>query len=50
MEALKWLRLSAAQGYRGAESACEFVTLAMTRDQVSEGGRRATAFVAVKGL
>ena len=45
IEALKWVRLSATQGYRGAESACEFVALAMTREEVAEGGRRAAAFV-----
>ena len=45
IEALKWVRLSAAQGYRGAENACEFVALGMTRDEVAEGGRRAAAFV-----
>ena len=44
IEALKWVRLSATQGYRGAENACEFVALAMTREQVAEGGRRAAAF------
>jgi hypothetical protein len=45
IEAFKWVRLSAAQGYRGAESACEFVALGMTREEVAEGGRRATAFL-----
>jgi len=45
IEALKWVRLSAAQGYHGAGNACEFVALAMTREQVAEGGRRAVAFV-----
>ncbi len=45
VEALKWVQLSAAQGCRGAESACEFVSLAMTREEVVEGGRRATAFI-----
>jgi len=44
IEALKWVRLSAAQGYRGAENACEFVALGMTREEVAEGGRRAAAF------
>jgi uncharacterized protein len=44
IEALKWVRLSAAQGYRGAEGACEFVALGMTREEVAEGGRRAAAF------
>jgi TPR repeat protein len=46
IEALKWVRLSAAQGYRGAASACEFVALPMTREEVAEGGRRVAAFVA----
>ena len=45
IEALKWIRLSAAQGYRGAEGACEFVALRMTREEVAEGGRRASAFL-----
>jgi TPR repeat protein len=48
IEALKWVRLSAAQGYRGAESACEFVALGMTREEVAEGGRRVAVFVADK--
>jgi hypothetical protein len=46
IEALKWVRLSAAQGYRGAEGACEFVALGMTREEVVEGQRRVDAFVA----
>ena len=45
IEALKWVRLSANQGYRGAESACEFVALSMTREEVAESGRRVAAFV-----
>jgi TPR repeat protein len=45
VEALKWVRLSAAQGYRAAETACEFVALGMTREEVAESGRRAAAFV-----
>ena len=45
IEALKWVRLSAGQSFRGAESACEFVALGMTRDEVAEAVRRATAFV-----
>jgi TPR repeat protein len=45
IEALKWVRLSAAQSYRGAASACEFVALSMTREEVAESARRATAFV-----
>jgi TPR repeat protein len=46
IEALKWVRLSAAQGYRQAEQACEFVTFEMTREEVAEGARRVSAFVA----
>ncbi len=45
IEALKWVRLSAAQGYHGAQNAFEFVALGMTREEVAEGGRRAAAFV-----
>jgi TPR repeat protein len=45
IEALKWVRLSAAQGNRGAERAGEFVALGMTRDEVAEGGSRAAAFM-----
>jgi TPR repeat protein len=46
VEALKWVRLSAAQGYPAAQGACEFVALGMTWEEVAEGGRRAAAFVA----
>lgn len=49
IEALKWVRLSAVQGYRGAEGACEFLALGMTLAEVAEGERRAVAFVAGKG-
>jgi TPR repeat protein len=44
IEALKWVRLAAAQGYRGAEGACEYMALGMTREEVAEGGRRVQAF------
>jgi len=44
IEALKWVRLAAAQGYRGAEGACEYMALGMTREEVAEGGRRVDAF------
>jgi TPR repeat protein len=46
IEAFKWLRLAVVTGYRGAESALEFVALGMTRNEVDEGGRRAVAFLA----
>ncbi len=49
IEALKWAQLSAAQGYRGAQSGCEFMTMEMTQEEVNEAGRRAAAFVAGKG-
>ncbi len=50
IEALKWVRLSAGQGCPGAEGACEFVALGMTRQEVAEGARRAAAFVAGPGV
>jgi TPR repeat protein len=46
IEALKWVRLSAAQGCRGALGACEFVALGMTREEVAESAVRVGAFVA----
>lgn len=46
IEAFKWVRLAAAQGYRGAQTACEFVALGMTHEEVAEGERRAADFVA----
>jgi TPR repeat protein len=46
IEALKWVRLSAAQGYRPAEGACEFVALSMTREEVAQTAVRVGAFVA----
>jgi TPR repeat protein len=44
IEGLKWVRLAAAQGYRGAEAACEFMALKMTWEEVAEGARRVQAF------
>lgn len=44
IDALKWLQLSVSQGYRGAESAREFVALNMSREEVDESVRRALAF------
>jgi TPR repeat protein len=44
IEALKWVLLSAAQKHHGAESACEFVALGMTREEVAESGRRVATF------
>jgi TPR repeat protein len=45
IEALKWVRLSAAQACRGAEGACQFVALGMTHEEVAESDRRAATFV-----
>ena len=45
IEALMWVRLAAKQGYHGAEAACEFVALGMTREEVAESDRRTAAFV-----
>ncbi len=43
--AYKWLRLSAAQGYRSSEAAWAFVSLRMTREDVADALRRIAAFV-----
>jgi hypothetical protein len=45
IEAYKWLHLAAAQGYHGSASACERVTLGMTREDVTDGNRRVAAYV-----
>jgi len=45
IEAYKWLRLAAAQGYAASEASCEFVALGMTREGVADAGRRVAAFV-----
>ncbi len=44
LEAYKWFRLASAQGYRGADAACEGIALGFTREQVAEGDHRAAAF------
>jgi hypothetical protein len=46
IEAFKWFHLSAVQGYKGSEAACERVTLGMTSEEVAEGNQRAATFVA----
>jgi len=48
VEARKWLQLAAEQGYKGSAEACERLTLGMNREEVAEGNRRATTFVAGK--
>jgi TPR repeat protein len=50
IQAYKWLRLSAAQGYRGSDAASAFVALSMTREDVTEGVRRVAAFVPTQVL
>jgi uncharacterized protein len=48
IQAYKWLRLAAAQGYRGSAAAWAFVALNMTREDVADGGRRVAAFVPLR--
>lgn len=45
IEAYKWYRLAAAQGYKGSEMACEVVSLGMSREDLDEGARRMSAFI-----
>jgi len=44
IEAYKWYRLAAAQGYQGSEMAHATLTLNMTRADVAAGNRRVDAF------
>ena len=44
IEAYKWYRLAAAQGYHGSEMAYATLTLNMTRADVAAGNQRAAAF------
>lgn len=44
IEAYKWYRLAAAQGYRGSDAATTALILSMTHDDVAAGDRRAAAF------
>ncbi len=46
IEAYKWFRVSADQGYKGSDAARERVALGMTREEVAEGNDRAAAFAA----
>lgn len=50
LNACKWFRLAADQGYRGAETACELVNLNLSREDVLEAGRRVAAFNAAQLL
>lgn len=44
IEAYKWYRLAAAQGYLDSETAYNTLTLSMTREDVADGNRRAAEF------
>jgi len=46
IEAYKWYRLAAAQGYKGSEMAHVTLTINMTRADVAAGNQRVDAFVA----
>ena len=46
LEAYKWLRLAAAQGYRDSDTESNSIALDMTHEQVAEGDHRAAAFIA----
>jgi TPR repeat protein len=48
VEAYKWFRLAADQGYKGSAAACERVTLSMSSEEVKDGNARVAAFVARK--
>ncbi len=41
IEAYKWFTLASAQGYKNSEMHCEQIGLAMTREERTEGQRRA---------
>ena len=45
IEAYKWYRLAAAQGYQGSETAYATLTLNMTRAEVADGNQRIAAFL-----
>jgi len=46
IEAYKWYRLAAAQGYGTSQNSSDVVTMSMSREEVTQGNQRATAFVA----
>ena len=46
IEAYKWYRLAAAQGYQGSAAASTALIFSMTREDVAIGDRRAAAFTA----
>jgi len=48
IEAYKWYRLAAAQGYEDSETAYHTLTVNMTREDVADGNRRVAEFKAGK--
>ena len=44
IEAYKWYRLAAAQGYKDSAKAWSYLTLNMTREDVAKGNQRVAAF------
>jgi|SRR6185437_4225717 len=48
IEAYKWLQLAARQGCRNSDTAASALTFRMTNEDVAEGNRRVTAFVAAQ--
>jgi TPR repeat protein len=45
IEAYKWYRLAAAQGYKDSEMACSILTINMSRTDVAAGNLRVAAFL-----
>lgn len=50
IEAYKWLRLAAAQGFPNSEPARDGLNLAMTRDEVVDGNQRCAMFLAAQAV
>lgn len=48
IEAYKWYELAAAQGYKNSEGASATLTFKMSREDVTEAGKRVAKFTAVK--
>jgi len=49
INACKWFRLAALQGYHAAEIAGDVVSMSMTHEDVMEAGRRVVAFNIIAG-
>ena len=48
IEAYKWYRLAAAQGYKVSDNACTTLILNMAHNDVADGNQRVAAFVVAK--